>query len=55
MLGSGMIHYNTLKMCGIDPEKYTGFAFGMGLDRQVMAKFGVADIRKLYGGGVVYE
>ncbi len=54
MLGSGMIHYNTLKMCGIDPEEYTGFAFGMGLDRQVMQKFAVSDIRKLYGGGVVY-
>jgi phenylalanyl-tRNA synthetase alpha chain len=53
-LGSGMIHSNTLEMCGIDPEKYTGFAFGMGLDRQVMQKFGVEDIRKLYGGGVVY-
>ena len=55
MLGSGMIHYNTLQLCGIDPEKYTGFAFGMGLDRQVMQKFGVSDIRKLYGGGVVYQ
>ena len=55
MLGSGMIHYNTLEMCGIDPEQYTGFAFGMGLDRQVMQKFAVEDIRKLYGGGIVYK
>lgn len=54
VLGSGMIHYNTLKSCGIDPEVYTGFAFGMGLDRLVMQKYGVSDIRKLYGGGVVY-
>jgi phenylalanyl-tRNA synthetase alpha chain len=54
VLGSGMIHYNTLKMCGIDPEIYTGFAFGMGLDRLVMAKYGISDIRKLYGGGMVY-
>ena len=54
VLGSGMIHYNTLKMCGIDPDVYTGFAFGMGLDRLVMQKFGVDDIRRLYGGGVVY-
>ncbi len=54
VLGSGMIHYNTLKMCGIDPEIYTGFAFGMGLDRLVMQKFGIDDIRKLYGG-VVYK
>ena len=52
--GSGMIHYNTLKMCGIDPEIYTGFAFGMGLDRMVMSKFNISDIRKLYSGRVVY-
>lgn len=50
VLGSGMIHYNTLKMSGIDPEVYSGFAWGMGLDRLVMAKFGISDIRKLYGG-----
>lgn len=55
VLGSGMIHYNTLKMCGIDPEKYTGFAFGMGLDRLVMAKFGISDARKLYGGEMIYK
>ena len=54
VLGSGMIHYNTLKMCSIDPEVYTGFAWGMGLDRLVMAKFGIRDIRKLYGGGMIY-
>ena len=54
VLGSGMIHYNTLKMCGIDPEEYTGFAFGMGLDRLVMSKFGIDDIRKLYDGSLVY-
>lgn len=54
VLGSGMIHCNTLKMCGIDPDVYTGFAFGMGLDRLVMTRFGVDDIRKLYGGGMVY-
>jgi phenylalanyl-tRNA synthetase alpha chain len=55
VLGAGMIHYNTLKMCGIDPEIYTGYAFGMGLDRLVMQKFGINDIRKLYGGGLVYS
>lgn len=54
MGGSGMIHYNTLKMCGIDPEVYTGYAFGLGLDRFAMSKFGIPDIRKLYGG-IVYE
>lgn len=54
VLGSGMIHYNTLKMCGIDPEEYTGFAFGMGLDRLVMARYRIDDIRSLYGG-LVYD
>ncbi|MEN9389843.1 MAG: hypothetical protein RLY61_927 [Candidatus Parcubacteria bacterium] len=54
VLGSGMIHYNTLKMCGIDPETYTGFAFGIGLDRLVMQKYEINDIRKLYFHGMVY-
>lgn len=54
VLGSGMIHYNTLKMCGIDPEEYTGFAFGIGLDRLVMQTFEINDIRKLYFHGMVY-
>lgn len=54
VLGSGMIHYNTLKACGIDPEVYSGFAFGMGLDRMVMSKYDIKDIRKLYGGEIVY-
>lgn len=54
VLGSGMIHYNTLKACGIDPEIYSGFAFGMGLDRMVMSKYSIKDIRKLYGGEIVY-
>jgi len=55
MGGSGMIHYKTLKSCGIDPEIYTGFAFGVGLDRMVMTKFNIPDIRKLYGGEIVYK
>ncbi len=54
ILGSGMIHYNILKMCGIEPEEYTGFAFGMGLDRLVMQRFGISDIRKLYGE-IIYK
>lgn len=54
VLGSGMIHYNTLKACGIDPEVYTGFAFGIGLDRLVMQRYGIGDIRDLYEGGMVY-
>jgi len=55
VLGSGMIHYNTLLACDIDPEVYSGFAFGMGLDRLVMSKYSIADIRKLYGGEIVYK
>ena len=54
VLGSGMVHPSILKTCGIDPEVYTGFAFGMGLDRLVMQRYGIDDIRKLYGG-VVYK
>lgn len=54
VLGSGMIHYNTLKACGIDPNIYTGFAWGMGLSRLVMAKYGINDIRKLHDGEMVY-
>lgn len=53
-LGSGMTHYNCYKSCGIDPEIYTGYSFGMGLDRLVMSKYGIKDIRKLYGGELVY-
>ena len=48
ILGSGMVHPNVLKMNGYDPEKYTGFAFGTGLDRLAMFKFGIPDIRLLY-------
>lgn len=55
VLGSGMIHYRTLLSCGIDPEIYTGYAFGMGLDRLVMSKYGITDIRKLYGGELYYQ
>ena len=52
-LGSGMVHPNVLKKCGIDPKIYTGFAFGMGLDRLVMLKYKINDIRKLYNGELV--
>ncbi|SDY32693.1 phenylalanine--tRNA ligase subunit alpha [Tindallia californiensis] len=48
MLGSGMVHPNVLKNCGIDPEKYSGWAFGMGIDRIAMQKYGIDDIRLLY-------
>ena len=48
VLGSGMVHPNVLKMNGYDPEKYTGFAFGTGLDRLAMFKYGIPDIRYFY-------
>ncbi len=48
LLGSGMVHPNVLKMNGYDPEVYTGFAFGTGLDRLAMFKYGITDIRILY-------
>ena len=52
LLGSGMVHPNVLKMNGYDPEKYSGFAFGVGLDRLAMFKFGITDIRLLYQNDV---
>lgn len=48
----GMIHPEVLRMGGIDPEKYTGFAFGLGLTRLVMMKYGIKDIRDLNGGSL---
>lgn len=54
ILGAGMVHPNALQACGIDPEKYTGFAFGMGLDRITMTKFNIPDIRYLYSGIMAY-
>jgi phenylalanyl-tRNA synthetase alpha chain len=46
----GLIHPNVLKAGGIDPEKYSGFAFGFGLTRLVMLKYGINDIRLLHSG-----
>lgn len=48
ILGSGMIHPQVLRNTGIDPEKYSGFAFGVGLDRLAMLKYGINNIRLLY-------
>ncbi len=48
MMGAGMIHPNVLKNAGIDPEKYRGFAFGMGLDRLAMLRWGIDDIRLMH-------
>ena len=52
LLGAGMVHPNVLKMNGYDPEKYSGFAFGTGLDRLAMFKYGITDMRLLYTNDV---
>ena len=48
LLGCGMVNPKVLENCGIDPEKYSGFAFGLGIDRIAMVKYGIKDIRLLF-------
>ncbi len=48
ILGCGMIHPNVLKQCGLDPQEHQGFAFGGGVERLLMLKYGICDIRHLY-------
>ncbi|MBQ8661931.1 MAG: phenylalanine--tRNA ligase subunit alpha [Alphaproteobacteria bacterium] len=48
ILGCGMVHPNVLKACGIDPDEYQGFAFGLGLDRLAMLKYGIPDLRTFF-------
>ncbi len=48
MGGAGMVHPNVLSNCGIDPEKYRGFAFGFGLDRLALLKWGIDDVRLMH-------
>src|ERR1700754_2884428 len=48
VLGCGMVHPNVLKNCGIDPERYTGFAFGLGVERFAMLRYGVGDLRAFF-------
>ncbi len=50
ILGCGMVHEQVLRNCGLDPERWTGWAFGMGPGRIAMQRFGLTDIRLLYGG-----
>jgi phenylalanyl-tRNA synthetase alpha chain len=52
VLGCGMVHPNVLKNCGIDPERYTGFAFGMGVERLAMLRYGVTDLRAFFENDV---
>ena len=48
MLGSGMVHPEIIQAAGLDPEQYTGFAFGMGVERFAMLRYGIDDIRYFY-------
>ena len=52
ILGSGMVHPNVLKNCGIDPDEYQGFAFGMGIERATMLKYGIPDLRTFFESDV---
>ena len=52
VLGCGMVHPNVLKSCGIDPERYTGFAFGLGVERFAMLRYGVNDLRAFFENDV---
>jgi phenylalanyl-tRNA synthetase alpha chain len=52
ILGCGMVHPNVLRACGIDPDVYQGFAWGMGIDRIAMLKYGMSDLRQLFESDV---
>ncbi len=50
VMGSGLIHKNVMKSAGIDPDEWSGYAFGGGIDRLLMIKYGIDDVRSLYSG-----
>lgn len=50
VMGAGMVHPNVLRAAGVDPAVYSGFAFGVGIDRLAVMKYGIDDIRQLYAG-----
>jgi len=52
ILGCGMVHANVLRNCGLDPDKYQGFAFGVGIDRLAMLKYGMSDLRAFFEADV---
>lgn len=52
ILGCGMVHPNVLKNCGVDPDEYQGFAFGTGIERIAMLKYGIPDMRAMFEGDV---
>jgi phenylalanyl-tRNA synthetase alpha chain len=53
--GCGMVHPNVLSACGVDPQRYQGFAFGMGLERTLMFRHGVEDMRDMVEGDVRFS
>ena len=53
--GCGMVNRNVLTACGVDPDRYTGFAFGMGIDRALMFRTGVSDMRDMIEGDVRFD
>ena len=55
LLGAGMVHPNVLKNCGIDGEEYQGFAFGPGLERLMVIKYVMPDIRPAYQGDLRFN
>lgn len=52
IMGCGMVHPNVFKSCNVDPEKYTGFAFGMGVERLAMLRYGVNDLRLFFDNDI---
>ncbi|WP_010148362.1 phenylalanine--tRNA ligase subunit alpha [Serinicoccus profundi] len=53
--GCGMVNHNVLRACGVDPERYQGFAFGMGVERTAMFRHGIADMREMIEGDVRFN
>jgi phenylalanyl-tRNA synthetase alpha chain len=52
VLGSGMVHPNVIRNCGLDPDEWQGFAFGTGVDRLAMLKYGMSDLRAFFDGDI---
>ena len=52
ILGAGMVHPNVLKMCNFNVDEYQGFAFGIGIERTAMLKYGIDDIRRFYSNDI---
>jgi phenylalanyl-tRNA synthetase alpha chain len=53
--GCGMVHPQVLRSCGVDPDRYSGFAFGMGVERTLMMRYGVSDMREMVEGDVRFS